>query len=130
MSGGDQQRVAVARALANDPPLLLADEPTGNLDSRTSREIMELLASLNRDGKTIVMVTHDASLAAQYAHRTVSMLDGTIVGAYGRRLGSHAGLCLETQHFPDSPNQPQFPSTVLRPGDHYHSRARWRFTVD
>jgi aldose 1-epimerase len=61
---------------------------------------------------------------------TGQLLDGTIVGAYGRRLGSHAGLCLETQHFPDSPNQPQFPSTVLRPGDHYHSRTGWRFTVD
>jgi putative ABC transport system ATP-binding protein len=79
MSGGEQQRVAISRALANDPPLLLADEPTGNLDSRTSREIMDLLAALNRQGKTIVMVTHDATLASQYAHRTVAMLDGTVV---------------------------------------------------
>jgi putative ABC transport system ATP-binding protein len=79
MSGGEQQRVAISRALANDPPLLLADEPTGNLDSRTSREIMDLLAALNRQGKTIVMVTHDATLAAQYAHRTVAMLDGAVV---------------------------------------------------
>jgi putative ABC transport system ATP-binding protein len=79
MSGGEQQRVAIARALSNKPNLLLADEPTGNLDSRTSAEIMALLKDLNeRDGKTIIMVTHDASLAARYAHRVVTMLDGRI----------------------------------------------------
>jgi putative ABC transport system ATP-binding protein len=79
LSGGEQQRVAISRALANQPRLLLADEPTGNLDSRTSREIMELLKSLNeREGKTIVLVTHDASLAAQYAHRTITLMDGAI----------------------------------------------------
>jgi putative ABC transport system ATP-binding protein len=80
MSGGEQQRVAIARALANQPHLLLADEPTGNLDSRTSREIMELIKTLNeRDGKTIVFVTHDATLAERYAHRTLTLLDGAIV---------------------------------------------------
>jgi ABC-type lipoprotein export system ATPase subunit len=80
MSGGEQQRVAIARALSNTPQMLLADEPTGNLDSRTSREIMELLKTLNeRDGKTVIMVTHDPSLAERYAHRTLTMLDGQVI---------------------------------------------------
>jgi len=81
LSGGEQQRVAIARALSNKPHLLLADEPTGNLDSRTSRDILSALKDLNeRDGKTIIMVTHDASLAAAYAHRTITLLDGAVVG--------------------------------------------------
>jgi len=81
LSGGEQQRVAIARALSNTPQILLADEPTGNLDSRTSREIMELLKTLNeRDRRTVIMVTHDPSLAQRYAHRTLTMLDGVIVG--------------------------------------------------
>src|SRR6185295_7937043 len=72
LSGGEQQRVAISRALANRPRLLLADEPSGNLDSRTSREIMDLLKQLNeRDRKTIILVTHDPNLATQYAHRTI-----------------------------------------------------------
>ena len=80
LSGGEQQRVAISRALANQPRLLLADEPTGNLDSRTSHEIMELLKGLNeREGKTIILVTHDAGLAAEYAHRTVTLMDGMVV---------------------------------------------------
>ena len=80
LSGGEQQRVSIARALSNKPHLLLADEPTGNLDSRTSRDILSALKDLNeRDGKAIIMVTHDASLAAAYAHRTITLLDGTIV---------------------------------------------------
>jgi putative ABC transport system ATP-binding protein len=79
LSGGEQQRVAISRALANKPRLLLADEPTGNLDSRTSREIMELLKGLNeREGKAVILVTHDANLAAQYAHRTITLMDGSV----------------------------------------------------
>ncbi len=85
LSGGQQQRVAVARALINAPSLLLADEPTGNLDSRTSHDLMKTLQSLNRDqGVTIVVVTHEADIAA-YADRTVTMRDGQIVSDERRR---------------------------------------------
>jgi len=78
LSGGQQQRVAIARAIASDPAVILADEPTGNLDSHRSREIMELLASLNRErGITVVMVTHEPDMAL-YARRAVSFLDGRI----------------------------------------------------
>ncbi len=78
LSGGQQQRVAVARAIVTKPTVLLADEPTGNLDSKTSREIMELLTALNRDqGITILMVTHEPEMA-QYAHRIVRFVDGRV----------------------------------------------------
>jgi putative ABC transport system ATP-binding protein len=78
LSGGEQQRVAVARALANRPRLLVADEPTGNLDSTTAAYVMELLVALNRDGTTVVYVTHDERLTG-YAHRVVAVRDGQIV---------------------------------------------------
>jgi putative ABC transport system ATP-binding protein len=78
LSGGQQQRVAIARAIVTDPGVLLADEPTGNLDTKTSREIMELVTSLNRDqGITVIMVTHETDIAA-YAERTVRFLDGRV----------------------------------------------------
>jgi len=78
LSGGQQQRVAVARAVVGDQPLILADEPTGNLDSVHGQEVMELLRSLNKDGTTIVMVTHSPT-HADYAHRIVNLFDGHIV---------------------------------------------------
>jgi putative ABC transport system ATP-binding protein len=78
LSGGQQQRVAIARALAGSPRLLLADEPTGNLDSAMARSVMDLLEELHRDGATIVMVTHDPQLAAR-AQRNVHVIDGQVV---------------------------------------------------
>jgi putative ABC transport system ATP-binding protein len=78
ISGGEQERVAIARAIVNRPPILLADEPTGNLDTKTTREIMELLQTLNSEGMTILMVTHNPE-CAQYARRILRLSDGLLV---------------------------------------------------
>ncbi|MDD3406483.1 MAG: ABC transporter ATP-binding protein [Methanomicrobium sp.] len=78
LSGGQQQRVAIARALVNNPKILLCDEPTGNLDSVTGGQVMELLTELNRQGKTVIMVTHDNHIA-EYAKRQIVLKDGEIV---------------------------------------------------
>lgn len=78
LSGGEQQRVSIARALANDPQVLLADEPTGNLDSARAAELLALLKTMQRDGKTIVMVTHDQELANRFADRIIKLKDGKL----------------------------------------------------
>ncbi len=98
LSGGQQQRVAIARALVTNPSVLLADEPTGNLDSQRGREIMELLASLNRErGITIIMVTHEADMAA-YAHRVVHFKDGVIASDEPNTSAEHAAVLAGKAH--------------------------------
>ena len=78
MSGGQQQRVAIARAIAQAPPIILADEPTGNLDSGSTKEIMEILKGLHEEGRTVILITHDNDIAAQ-AKRVIKIMDGRIV---------------------------------------------------
>jgi len=82
LSGGQQQRAAIARALANDPPLILADEPTGNLDSTTSDQIMQLFTELAREGKTIIAVTHERDIS-RYCNRVITLVDGKIFSLQG-----------------------------------------------
>lgn len=84
MSGGQQQRVAVARAVAAKPPIILADEPTGNLDTKSTQEIMEILKELHRSGRTVIIITHDEKIASQ-AHRVIRILDGRIEEDYCNR---------------------------------------------
>jgi putative ABC transport system ATP-binding protein len=98
LSGGQQQRVAIARALAGEPKILLADEPTGNLDSLMARQVLELLESLNEAGATIIMVTHDADLARR-ARRNVHVLDGrvddyTLYDTLDQARGQNSGLTI------------------------------------
>ncbi len=130
LSGGEQQRVALARALAKGPSLLLADEPTGNLDAENAHQIATLFRELRREGITIVLVTHDATLAAGDAHRTLRLHYGRIVeesvhvgmgpqavrGSEGRhRSGSDAPQEPEGRHGP-GPDAPGNPSGGDRPG--------------
>ena len=84
MSGGQQQRVAVARAVAAKPPIILADEPPGNLDTKSTQEIMEILKELHRSGRTVIIITHDEEIASQ-AHRVIRILDGRIEEDYCNR---------------------------------------------
>jgi len=87
LSGGEQQRVAIARSLVNDPALLLADEPTGNLDSRTGGEVMELLARMNEEqGLTVLVASHDPAIVA-FAHRVIRLLDGRLVESCRHLIG-------------------------------------------
>lgn len=90
LSGGQRQRVAIARALVNEPTIILADEPTGNLDSRSGDEIMEIFCELNRQGRTVILVTHEPDIAA-YTRRTVLFRDGVMVKDERREAGACSG---------------------------------------
>ncbi len=85
MSGGQQQRVAIARAIATHPPIIMADEPTGALDSHTGREVLQFLQTLNKEGSTVILITHDNSIAAM-ARRCVRLTDGRIVEDYEQEV--------------------------------------------
>ena len=89
ISGGQMQRVAIARALANDPEVILADEPTGNLDTKTGEKVMEFLLKLNKEGKTIIMVTHEPELAEAYANTVYWLKDGKVEKITKRTNGFH-----------------------------------------
>ena len=90
LSGGQQQRVAVARAIAAQPPVILADEPTGNLDSRSTADIMDILKELHRSGRTVIVITHDDDIARQ-ADRVIRILDGRVEADYKNKALSDPG---------------------------------------
>jgi putative ABC transport system ATP-binding protein len=125
VSGGQMQCAAIARALANDPPVILADEPTGNLDSKTATQVMDLFEGMKQGGKTIVMVTHDRSLA-QRATRTILISDGEMVEADIARslpmlpyahMESLAGCWQELSFAPDAPVMLNDPLVLIRSGE-------------
>ena len=87
ISGGEKERVAIARSIVNEPPVLLADEPTGNLDTKTTRGIMELFGRLNQGGMTVIMVTHSPDCAG-YAQRIIKVSDGKLVGYYSKKYAN------------------------------------------
>ena len=91
LSGGERQRVAIARALVNRPAVLLADEPTGALDSHTGEQVMELLVTLNRSGQTILLATHDLELARRYTRRLINLRDGKLTGESQARAQGEEG---------------------------------------
>ena len=99
LSGGQQQRVAIARALVNSPEIILADEPSGNLDSRTGMEIMAIFQDLNRQGRTVVLITHDLGLA-QHAHRLITLEDGKITSDERVVNPKDAAVALEAMQEP------------------------------
>jgi putative ABC transport system ATP-binding protein len=121
VSGGQQQSVAIARALANDPPILIADEPTGNLDSRSADEVFEIFNGLVEQGKTILMVTHDPTLA-QRTHRTLLLSDGELINPWVAQAFaelSHSQMLWLTHHMQPqtiSPGAPAIPTGTLPPG--------------
>jgi ABC-type lipoprotein export system ATPase subunit len=100
LSGGERQRVAIARALVNRPPLLLADEPTGALDTVTGNEIGELLLDLNATGQTLILVTHNPDLAARYAHRTITLVDANAPfdQGFAAQQGAHLAATVDSAH--------------------------------
>ena len=118
LSGGQQQRVAIARALANDPPLIIADEPTGNLDSKTADAMFKLFEDLTAQGKTVVMVTHDSSLARRVS-RTVLIVDGEVVNEYvARALPSLSPQLMLEATRKVQPMTFQPGATIINEGEH------------
>ena len=104
LSGGEQQRVGLARALVNNPQLIIADEPTGNVDPERARDIVELLTEINRLGTTVLMVTHEHSLVRKFAQRTITISEGTVISDTGCQLPSK-----ETEKTTAAANRPPVP---------------------